>query len=133
MSPPERFPRERDWLKAYPPGMPATLSYPDVPVSALAETTARRFPDRAACTLFGQAITYRQLVSRAEALAVSLADLGARSGRFVGVLLPNLPEHILALQATWLTGATALQLSPFMVPEEIGRWLAATDCPIVVA
>ena len=40
-----------------------------------------RFPDRAACTLFGQAITYSQLVTRAEALAVSLADLGARPGR----------------------------------------------------
>jgi long-chain acyl-CoA synthetase len=90
--------------------VPATLSYPDVPVSALAKTAARRFPDRAACTLFGQAVTYSELVTQAEALAVSLADLGARPGRFVGLLPPNLPEYILALQATWLTGATALQL-----------------------
>src|SRR5438477_10560509 len=104
MSPLEPFPQARDWLKAYPPGMPATLSYPDVPVSALAESAALRFPDRAACTLFGQAMTYRQLVTQAEALAVSLADLGARPGRFVGLLLPNLPEYLLALQATWLTG-----------------------------
>jgi long-chain acyl-CoA synthetase len=113
--------------------MPATLSYPDAPASALAEAAARRFPDRAACTLFGQAVTYSELVTQAEALAVSLAGLGAGPGRFVGLLLPNLPEYILALQATWLTGATALQLSPFMAPEEVGRWLAATECPVVVA
>jgi long-chain acyl-CoA synthetase len=133
MNPLEPSPQGRDWLNVYPPGVPATLSYPDVPVSALAETSARRFPDRAACTLFGQAVTYSQLVTQAEALAVSLVDLGARPGRFVGLLLPNLPEHILALQATWLTGATALQLSLFMVPEEIERWMAATACHIVIA
>jgi long-chain acyl-CoA synthetase len=132
MSPLEPSLQERDWLKAYPPGVPATLAYPETPASALAEAAARRFPDRAACTLFGRALTYRQLVTRAEALAVSLAGLGARPGRFVGLLLPNLPEYVLALQATWLTGATALQLSPLMVPEEIERWLAATACPTVV-
>jgi long-chain acyl-CoA synthetase len=48
------------------------------------------------------------------------------------MLLPNIPEYIVALQATWLTGATALQLSPLMVAEEIGKWLEATGCHIVV-
>ncbi|HEV3260006.1 MAG TPA: AMP-binding protein, partial [Gemmataceae bacterium] len=32
---------------------------------------------------------------------------------------------------TWLTGATALQLSPLMVAEEITKWLQATDCHII--
>jgi long-chain acyl-CoA synthetase len=113
--------------------MPASLSYPDVPLSALAESAAHRFPERAACTLFGQALTYHQLVTQAEALAVSLATLGARPGRCVGLLLPNLPEYVLALQATWLTGAMALQLSPLMVPEEIASWMAITHCHLVVA
>ncbi len=48
------------------------------------------------------------------------------------MLLPNMPEYIMALQATWLTGAAALQLSPLMVAEEIAKWLEATDCHILV-
>jgi long-chain acyl-CoA synthetase len=48
------------------------------------------------------------------------------------MLLPNIPEYIVALQATWLTGATALQLSPMMVVEEVSKWLAATNCTIVI-
>jgi long-chain acyl-CoA synthetase len=48
------------------------------------------------------------------------------------LLLPNIPEYLVALQATWLTGATALQLSPLMVAEEIAHWLQATGCHIVV-
>src|SRR5438874_1534619 len=43
-----------------------------------------------------------------------------------------LNEYLFALQATWLTGATALQLSPLMVAEEVGHWLEATGCHVVV-
>src|SRR4029077_1471413 len=44
----------------------------------------------------------------------------------------NIPEYLVAMQATWLTGATVLQLSPLMVAEEVGHWLEATSCHIVV-
>jgi long-chain acyl-CoA synthetase len=122
----------RDWLDAYPADVPSSLSYPGLPVSALLETAAQRYPDRAACTIFGKALSYARLAERSRHLAAALADLGAGPGRRVGMLLPNVPEYILALQATWLTGATALQLSPLMVAEEIEKWLRATDCRIVV-
>src|SRR5436190_12706454 len=68
----------------------------------------------------------------ARRLAAGLANLGARPGARVGMLLPNCPEYVLALQAAWLTGATVLQLSPLMVPEELSKWIKAADCHIVV-
>jgi long-chain acyl-CoA synthetase len=119
-------------LDAYPRDVPSSLSYPSVPVSALLEWSAQRFPDRPACTLYGQAISYHRLADQARRLAGSFADLGVGPGRVVGILLPNIPEYILALQAAWLTGATVLQLSPLMVGEEIGKWLEATGCQVVV-
>ena len=122
----------RDWLDAYPSGVPSSLSYPSVPVSDLLESAARRFPNRAACTLFGKAIRYAVLAEQSHRLATALANLGAGPGRRVAMLLPNIPEYVLALQATWLTGATALQLSPLMVPEEIEKWLKLTDCHLAV-
>jgi long-chain acyl-CoA synthetase len=123
---------QRDWLDAYPADVPSSLSYPSMPVSDLLEKAARRFPERAGCTIYDQAIAYADLAERSHRLAAALADLGAEPGRRVGMLLPNIPEYILALQATWLTGATALQLSPLMVASEIEKWLQATDCHIVV-
>lgn len=123
---------ERSWLDAYPRDVPSSLSYPNVPVSEILESAARRFPGRAGCTLFGRPTTYAELAEKSHRLARSLAALGAAPGRRVGMLLPNIPEYLVALQATWLTGATALQLSPLMVPEEIEKWLAMTDCHIVV-
>jgi long-chain acyl-CoA synthetase len=122
----------RVWLDAYPCDVPSSIPYPNVPISTLLEMAARRFPERPACTLYGRSITYAKLARQAQRLARSLAALGARPGRRVAMVLPNIPEYIVALQATWLTGATALQLSPLMVPEEIGKWLEATGCHLAV-
>jgi long-chain acyl-CoA synthetase len=112
--------------------VPSSIPYPCVPVSTLLEMAARRFPERAGCTLYGKALTFAQLAKQAHRLARSLKALGAEPGRSVGLLLTNIPEYIVALQATWLTGATVLQLSPLMVADEIGKWLEATGCHIVV-
>jgi long-chain acyl-CoA synthetase len=91
----------------------------------------RRYPDRPICTIYNKAITYAEMAEQAQRLARSLAALGAGPGRPVAMLLPNIPEYIAALQATWLTGATVLQLSPLMVAEEIAKWLEATGCHII--
>jgi long-chain acyl-CoA synthetase len=96
------------------------------------EMASQRYPDRAGCTLYGKSVSYSKLLRQSHRLARSLAALGAQPGRRVAMLLPNIPEYIVALQATWLTGATALQLSPLMVAEEIHKWLEMTDCHIVI-
>src|SRR5438067_11351085 len=98
----------RVWLDNYPCDVPSSIPYPSVPVSTLLEMAARRFPDRPGCTLYGNAISYARMARQAQRLARSLAALGARPGRHVAMLLPNIPEYIVALQAPWLTGATAL-------------------------
>jgi long-chain acyl-CoA synthetase len=123
---------QRPWLDAYPRDVPSSISYPGLSVSWLLENTARHFPDRAGCTILGKSIPYARLAEEAHRLARSLADLGAGPGRRVGIVLPNIPEYIVALQAVWLTGATVLQLSPLMVAEEVDKWLRATDCRILV-
>jgi long-chain acyl-CoA synthetase len=129
---PEGASWQQVWRNAYPCDQPSTIPYPRIGLSALLTTAARRFPDRPACTLFGQAITYAELDEQARRLATALIAKGARPGRHVGLLLPNIPEYLVALQAVWLTGATALQLSPLMVAQEVNHWLWATDCQTVV-
>jgi long-chain acyl-CoA synthetase len=129
---PEAASWQAGWLAEYPCDLPSSVPYPRVALSTLLERAARHFPDRPACTLYGRATSFADLDGQARRLARSLADRGARPGRHVGLLLPNTPEYLVALQATWLTGATALQLSPLMVAEEVGHWLEATGCHIVV-
>jgi long-chain acyl-CoA synthetase len=128
----DRLPWQQVWLDSYPCDMPSQVPYPRAPLSVLLERAARQFPERPACTLYGRETTYAEVDDRARRLATSLAHLGAGPGRYVGLLLPNVPEYLIALQATWLTGATALQLSPLMVAEELHHWLEATGCHLAI-
>src|SRR5262245_18633146 len=121
------------WQERFPCDTGLSLPYPQVPLHALLETTAERFPNRTACTLYGRPTSYADLASQARRLARALKHFGAGPGQFVGLLLPNAPEYMAAMQATWLTGATVLQLSPLMVAEEVSHWLELTGCRIVGA
>src|SRR5207249_1893100 len=103
-----------------------------IAIHQLLESAARRFPDHIACTLYGRSTTYAQIADQAQRMAESLRQLGAGPGRYVGMLLPNIPEYLVALQATWLTGATVLQLSPLMVADELKKWIERTDCHLLV-
>src|SRR5437868_13346065 len=85
---------QRVWLDAYPCDVPSSLPYPNIPVGALLDKAAQRFPDRRACTLYGRATTYRQLQEQARRFATALAKLGARRGRRLGMLLPNTPDYL---------------------------------------
>ncbi len=129
---PETADWRQTWIDTYPCDMPSTVPYPRAPLSALLNTTAQRFPEHAACTLYGRTTTFGELNDQAWRFARALKELGARKGRCVGLLLPNIPEYLVALQATWLTGATALQISPLMVAEEVGHWLETAGCHLVV-
>lgn len=121
------------WLDRFECDMPSWVPYPRAPLSMLLDEAARRFPQRAACTLYGKATPYAALAEEARRLATGLRELGVGPGKVVGVLLPNIPEYLTTLQAIWLTGATALQLSPLFVAEEAQHWIAQTGCQVVVS
>ncbi len=125
-------PWQQTWQAAYPCETGLSLPYPRAPLTALLEHAARRFPGHVACTLYGRPTSYARLEEQARRLARSLQKLGAGPGRHVAVLLPNMPEHAIALQAVWLTGATVLQLSPLMVAEEVAHWLEAAGCSTII-
>ncbi len=117
----------------YPNGVPATLKYPSIPAWGLLKSASDDFPDRIACRYYKQKLTYRELWEESLSAAAVLKDLGVQSGDCVGLLLPNLPEYIIALNAIWLAGGVAVAISPLLVTEEVSDLLAATGCRIVVS
>ncbi len=123
---------KQGWLDAFPCDMPSSVPYPRVPLYTLLE--------HAACSISGPTGVYslrRTNQLRAAGRPVPApCPCAERHGRRTGeVRRPAVAEHSgvpRRLQAVWLTGATALQLSPLMVHEEVAHWLKSTDCRIVM-
>lgn len=127
-----RRPFQRPWHAHYPAGLPAELVYPQQRLGWLLRQAAERFPARVACHYYQEQLTYTELLSRAERLAATFLREGLQPGDRVGVLLPNLPETLISLFATWLAGGVVVSLSPLMVAEEVASFTAATNCRFAV-
>src|SRR5580698_1157860 len=89
--------RERRWLAHYPACVPQTLKYPAIPTYGLLEHSAAEFPDRVACVHLDRTLTYSELRALARRTAHRLIQFGVRPGDRVGILLPNVPEFLAAI------------------------------------
>lgn len=122
----------RSWLSHYPACMPAHLEYPDHPVWWLLQQTSHDFPHRLAVKYYHETLTYEQLYNRARQAAALFQSLGVKPGDRIGLLLPNIPEYLIAAYGAWMAGAVVVSLSPLSVAVEINSLLQATDCKVVV-
>lgn len=123
----------RPWLAHYPEGVPATLNYPDFPAWGFLSNTAATHPHQVACHYYKQQLTYAVVAEQARRVAAMLMKFGLRPGDRVGLLMPNMPEYISAINGVWMAGGIAVALSPLSVPNEIANVLTATDCRIVIS
>lgn len=123
----------KPWLANYPEAVPATLSYPDFPAWGFLTNTAAAHPRRIACQYYKQQLTFAEMAEQARRVAAMLVKFGLRPGDRVGILMPNMPEYISAINGVWMAGGIAVALSPLSVANEIANVLTATDCRIVIS
>ncbi len=114
----------RPWLRKYPPGVPAHLTYPDRRVGDLLDDAVRRWPDRAAVVFHGTVLTYRELAQAVERLAAALAADGVGPADRVALMLPNCPAYPIAFFAALRRGATVVQVSPLWIGDDLEGLLA---------
>jgi long-chain acyl-CoA synthetase len=123
----------RPWLRHYPEFVPAHLEYPHRPVWWLLDQAAAKYPERVACQYYQQVLTYSQLLEQARRAGACLRRRGIGPGDRIGILLPNMPEYLIAAYGVWMAGGTVVSLSPLMVAEEISGLVQQTGCRVVVS
>lgn len=107
-------------------------SYRNVPAFGLLDHAAGQVPDRVAVVYDDDVLTFAQLNDDSIRAAAMLQQLGVGPGDRVGVLLPNVPEYIIAVNAIWRAGGIAVAISPLMVAEEVQELLEHTRCKHVI-
>src|SRR6516162_9829356 len=107
---------DRPWLAHYDPGVPGSIEYPDIPLSELLRRTARRYPRRAATLFHRRSFRYDDLDAAADRFAAGLIGLGIRPGERVSLLLPNVPQFIIAFFGVLRAGAIAVPTNLLYTP-----------------
>jgi long-chain acyl-CoA synthetase len=113
--------RARPWLAAYDRGVPPTIGVPPIRLDELLSSAARRYPGRPAIEFFAGRLSYRALDREANRFAHGLLAQGIARGDRVMLLLPNLPQMVLAFFGTLKAGAVAAFATPLSEPDELIR------------
>lgn len=108
----------RPWHKSWPPNVPETIEYPNVPLHELLEMAAKKHPDQPAIHFLGKTITYQELNTQVDQLATALAILGVKKGDRVAIYLPNTPQFIITYYAVSKLGAINTAISPLYKEQE---------------
>lgn len=122
-----------DLRRGYAPGVAPIVEIPDQTLPQMVEEVAARYPERVALDFFSRSITYAQLVDRIRRAASVLARAGVRPGDRVGLIMPNCPQHVVAILATMTLGAIAVEHNPLSPDHELEEEFARHGARVVVA
>ena len=122
----------RFWTENYPPGVPATYDYPVVPLTAFLDDSAKNFPNAPALDFMGNRTTYAELKEQVDRFAAALKTLGVSKGTPVGIILPNLPQNVIAYYATHRLGGVVVENNPLYTERELQHQLEDSGIEVLV-
>lgn len=131
-----------DWRQMYDDGVPHSVEIPDIPLYRILDDTAKQIPNSPAVRLvlkhlkYGLAVeskrTYREIKAASDRFAAALHALGVRKGDRVAIMLPNVPEQIIAYFGTLKAGGIVVNTNPSYTPRELGHQLGHSGAETLV-
>jgi long-chain acyl-CoA synthetase len=121
------------WTRFYGEGVAASLSYPETTLGNMLAQSASRFPDKPALLFYGRETSFTELNNLANKFAHALTHLGVRKGDRVALMLPNIPQMVIAYYGTLRTGAVAVATNPLYRAHELEIQLKDSGAETLVA
>ena len=128
----EQLRQARPWLAHYDETTPDTVAVPPITVPHLLRSAVRRFPRRAALHFEGTSLSYRRLNREVNRFANALIGLGMLPQDRVLLLLPNLPQMVIAFYATLKAGGVVVMAPLELKPAALAEIANRTEAKIVV-
>ena len=122
----------RFWTANYPPGVPETYDYPVVPVTQFLDDAARNYANAPALDFMGNRLTFAQLKQQVDRFASALKTLGVGKGTPVGLVLPNLPQNVIAYYAALRLGGIVIENNPMYTERELQHQLEDAGVEVLI-
>src|SRR3990167_6652856 len=126
---------EKNWLKSYPPGIPAEIN-PDA-YQSIVEIIEKSFQQHAHLPAFyslGKTITYNQLDKYSRDFAAFLQQvLKLKKGDRVAIMLPNVLQYPVAMFGALRAGLVVINVNPLYTADELTFQLANSGAATIVA
>jgi len=123
----------RPWVTQYPPGVPGDVpvdTYPSL-VPLLQESwTKHAQRDAAAC--MGVRFSYGDVDERSQALGAWLQSKGVKRGDRVAIMMPNVPQYLVAIGAILRVGGVVVNVNPLYTARELQHQLQDSGATVII-
>lgn len=123
---------ERKWHRHYAKGVEASISFKNEFLQDQLERNARQIPDKAGLIYNDAKITYNELNAAANRFANAVLKMGIKKGDRVALIMPNIPQFVMAAYGVWKIGAAVVPHNPMYTDPELISQLNNSGCKIVV-
>ena len=117
----------------YAPGVAYEIATPERPIPEMVLEVASRYPERAAIDFFARQLTYTELAEDMRRAAGALHQAGVRPGDRVAFVMPNCPQHAVAVLGTMLLGAVVVEHNPLAPSGELEGEYARHGARVTIA
>ena len=121
------------WLSQYESGVPRNIEYPDWTIVRFLLESASQFPHHTAISFYGRPITYRELDNVSNQFAQALIGLGVKKEDRVAIMLPNIPQTVIAYFGILKAGARIVHVNPLYVERELEHQISDSKSTIIIA
>ena len=118
--------------KFWPKRLPKAITVPETSLWDNLETSARRYPNKAALVFFGRVFSYREVLQKAERLAACLQGLGVQKGDRVVLCMQNCPQLVIAHFAILRANAVVVPVNPMNRSEELKHYIVDPDANVAI-
>jgi long-chain acyl-CoA synthetase len=123
----------KPWLSHYDPGVrPSLQPYPRQTLVDVVQASARERPQHPALWFKGHTLSYGELDRLSDAFAAGLVHLGVRKGDRVAIMMPNVPQYVIAELGIWKAGGMVASINPLYTGAELEHMFNECDAETVV-
>jgi len=124
--------QERIWHKSYVPQVPREIDIEEITINDILTRTAEKYPKRTALLFMGKKISYSELDQLVNRCANALVDLGVKPGDRVALLMPNIPQIVIAYYGAWRMGAVPVPNNPLYTDRELEHQLNDSGSTVLI-
>lgn len=111
---------------------PKHLDYPQKTMYQMVAAAAKKYPDNTAYIFMGKKTSYKAFMTRIDAAAKGLVNLGIQSGDKVTICMANTPQALDCFYALNRIGAIPNMIHPLSASEEIAFYLNFSESKAIL-
>jgi len=126
------FPSHQRHYAIWPKRIPRNITAPATSLWQNLATNTLRFPNKPALVFFDRILTYREVLTQAEALAATLVRMGVKKGDRVVLNMQNCPQWVVAHFAILRANAVVVPVNPMNRAEELKHYILDPDAKVAI-